>query len=126
MEIIIIVAVVIAAYLVYSIVREKGAGLDLKNDGKVDAADLKVLGTEAKAKVEEAAVKATAAVTKIADVDGDGKITANDAKVAATKAKTAVKKTAAKAAVKKAQPKKKVVAKKKAIAKKKAVAKKKK
>ena len=125
MEIIIIVAAVIAAYLVYSIVREKGTGLDLNNDGKVDAADLKVLGTEAKAKVEEVAAKATAAVTKVADVDGDGKVTANDAKVAATKAKTAVKKTAtkaagaAKAAVKKAQPKKKTVAKKKAVTKKK-------
>jgi len=55
MEIIIIVAVVIAAYLVYSIIREKGTGLDLNNDGKVDAADLKVLGTEAKAKVETVA-----------------------------------------------------------------------
>jgi hypothetical protein len=119
MEIIIIVAVIIAAYLVYSIVREKGTGLDLNNDGKVDAADLKVLGTEAKAKVEEVTTKATAAVTKVADVDGDGKVTANDAKVAATKAKTAVKKTAAKAAVKKAQPKKKAVAKKKAAPKKK-------
>jgi len=118
MEIIVIVAVVIAAYLVYSIIREKGTGLDLNNDGKVDAADLKVLGTEAKAKVETVAAKATAAVTKVADVDGDGKVTANDAKVAATKAKTAVKKTAAKAAVKKAQPKKKTVAKKKAVAKK--------
>ena len=85
MEILIaIAAVVVIGALVYF--NRGSKGLDVNNDGKVDAAD-------AKAAVKNAVegVKATA------DVNKDGKVNAADVKVVAEKAKTQAKKTVSKA-----------------------------
>jgi DNA replicative helicase MCM subunit Mcm2 (Cdc46/Mcm family) len=84
MEIVLIavVAVVIgAAIYVYN----KGKTFDVNNDGKVDAADVKVA-----VKLIKQDVKA------VADVNKDGKVDAADVKVATTKAKTGAKKAATK------------------------------
>ena len=77
------VAVVVAALIYFN---RSSKGLDLNNDGKVDAADVKT-----------AVQNAVEGVKAAADLDKDGKITVKDAKVAATKAKTGAKKAATKA-----------------------------
>jgi 1,2-phenylacetyl-CoA epoxidase PaaB subunit len=92
MEILLAIAVVVVVgALIYF--NRSSKGLDVNNDGKVDAAD-------AKAAVQNAVegVKATA------DVNNDGKVDAADAKMAVEKAKTVAKKagTKAKIAAKKA------------------------
>jgi hypothetical protein len=85
MEILIIVAVaVIAGAVIYF--NRGSKGLDVNNDGTVDAADVKV----AVQNVVEG-VKATA------DVNKDGKVDVADVKVAKEAVKTQVKKTVAKA-----------------------------
>lgn len=85
MEIVIIVAavVVIGAIIYFN---RSSKGLDVNNDGKVDAAD-------AKAAVQNVVegVKATA------DVNKDGVVDSADAKVAVETVKTQVKRTANKA-----------------------------
>ena len=85
MEIVLIavVAVAIGAFIYYN---RSSKGLDVNNDGKVDAAD-------AKAAVQNVVegVKATA------DANKDGKVDAADVKVVAEKAKTGAKKAAGKA-----------------------------
>jgi hypothetical protein len=81
--VIIVVAVVLIGAAIY--VYNKNKTLDVNNDGKVDAQDVK------------AAVETVVAdVKKAADVNGDGKVTVADAKAAVkkTKAKTAVKEVA--------------------------------
>jgi hypothetical protein len=85
MEILIIVAVaVIAGAVIYF--NRGSKGLDVNNDGTVDAADVK-------AAVQNVVdgVKATA------DVNKDGKVDVADVKVAKEAVKTQVKKTVAKA-----------------------------
>jgi hypothetical protein len=85
MEILIaIVAVVVIGALIYF--NRSSKGLDVNNDGKVDAAD-------AKAAVENVVEGVKAA----ADVNNDGKVDSADVKVVAEKAKTQAKKTVAKA-----------------------------
>jgi hypothetical protein len=96
MEIVIIVAVVVIGAVIY--IYNKNKTLDVNQDGKVDAADIK------------AAVKTVVAdVKKAADVDGDGKVTVADAKAAVkkttTKAKTTVKEVAKKATNRSRKPK---------------------
>ncbi len=85
MEIVLIavVAVALGAFIYYN---RSAKGLDVNNDGKVDASD-------AKAAVQNVVegVKATA------DVNKDGKVDAADVAVVAEKAKTVAKKTTAKA-----------------------------
>jgi hypothetical protein len=86
--VIIVVAAVLIGAAIY--VYNKNKTLDVNNDGKVDAQDVK------------AAVETVVAdVKKAADVDGDGKVTVADAKAAVkktkAKAKTAVKEVAKKA-----------------------------
>lgn len=85
MEILIaLVAVAVVGSLIYF--NRSSKGLDVNNDGKVDAADLK------------AAVQNTVeGVKATADVNKDGKVDAADVKVVAEKAKTQVKKAATKA-----------------------------
>ncbi len=79
----IVVAVVVGALIYFN---RSSKGLDVNNDGKIDAAD-------AKAAVQNAVegVKATA------DVNKDGKVDAADVKVVATKAKAGAKKAVSKA-----------------------------
>ena len=86
------VAVVVAALIYFN---RSSKGLDVNNDGKVDASDIKAAVQNA---VE--GVKATA------DVNKDGKVDAADAKAVVQKAKTGAKKAATKAkeTVKKAAP----------------------
>jgi hypothetical protein len=84
MEILIaIVVVVVIGALIYF--NRSSKGLDVNNDGKIDAAD-------AKAAVQNLVegVKATA------DVNKDGKVDSADVKAATETVKTQVKKTAAK------------------------------
>jgi len=91
--VIIVVAVVLIGAAIY--VYNKNKTLDVNNDGKVDAQDVK------------AAVETVVAdVKKAADVDGDGKVTVADAKAAVkkTKAKTAVKEVAKKAGTRGRKP----------------------
>ena len=78
-----IAAVVIGAFVYYN---RSSKGLDVNNDGKVDAAD-------AKAAVQNVGegVKATA------DVNKDGKVDSADVAVVKEKVKTVAKKTTAKA-----------------------------
>ena len=84
------VAVVVAALIYFN---RSSRGLDVNNDGKVDADDVKA-----------AVQNAVEGVKGTADVNKDGKVDAADVKVVAEKAKTEVKKAAVKAktAVKKA------------------------
>jgi hypothetical protein len=85
MEIVLFAVVVVAlgAFIYYN---RSSKGLDVNNDGKVDAAD-------AKAAVQNVVegVKATA------DVNKDGKVDSADVAVVKEKAKTVAKKTTAKA-----------------------------
>jgi Co/Zn/Cd efflux system component len=84
MEILLAIAVVvIVGALIYF--NRSSKSLDINNDGKVDAADVKAAVQNA---VE--GVKATA------DVNKDGKVDAADVKVVATKAKAGAKKAATK------------------------------
>jgi len=87
-----IVVVVVVGALIYF--NRSSKGLDVNNDGKVDAAD-------AKAAVQNVVegVKATA------DVNKDGKVDVKDAKAATEAVKTQVKKTAAKAKTAATKPK---------------------
>lgn len=81
MEIAILIAVLVVGVVIYF--NRTSKGLDVNNDGKVDAQD-------AKAAVQNAA----AGIRKAADVDGDGKVTVKDVKAAAAKTKQAVRKAA--------------------------------
>lgn len=86
-----IVAVVVIGSLIYF--NRSSKSLDINNDGKVDAEDVK------------AAVQNTVeGVKATADVNKDGKVDATDVKAVANKAKTGAKKatTKAKETVKKA------------------------
>jgi hypothetical protein len=85
MEILLAIAVVVViGALIYF--NRSSKGLDVNNDGKVDAADIKT-----------AVQNVTEGVKATADVNKDGKVDAADVKVVAEKAKTQVKKTATKA-----------------------------
>jgi hypothetical protein len=85
MEILLAIAVVVVVgALIYF--NRSSKSLDINNDGKVDAADVKAAVQNA---VE--GVKATA------DVNKDGVVDAKDAEVVVEKAKTQVKKAATKA-----------------------------
>lgn len=85
MEILLVIAVVVVVgALVYF--NRSAKSLDVNNDGKVDATDVKVAVQNT---VE--GVKATA------DVNKDGKVDAADVKVVATKAKAGAKKVSTKA-----------------------------
>ena len=84
MELILIGAVVVIGAVIYY--NRKSKSLDVNNDGKVDAADVKA----AVQNVVEG-VKATA------DVNKDGKVDAADVAVVKEKAKAATKKAATKA-----------------------------
>ena len=77
------VAVVVAALIYFN---RSSKGLDVNNDGKVDASDIK-----------DAVQNVLEGVKVTADVNKDGKVDAADAKVIVGKAKTQVKKTATKA-----------------------------
>lgn len=78
-----IAVVVIGAFIYYN---RSSKGLDVNNDGKVDAAD-------AKAAVQNV----VSGVKTSADVNKDGKVDAADAVAVKEKAKTVAKKTTAKA-----------------------------
>lgn len=85
MEILIaIVVVIVVGALIYF--NRSSKGLDVNNDGKVDAADVKA-----------AIQNVVEGVTASADVNKDGVVDAADAKVAVEVVKTEVKKTASKA-----------------------------
>ncbi len=85
MEILLIaIALVAIATVVYY--NRNSKGLDVNNDGKIDAAD-------AKAAVQNV----VEGVQASADVNKDGKVDAADVAVVAEKAKTVAKKTTAKA-----------------------------
>jgi len=77
------VAVVIGALIYFN---RNSKGLDVNNDGKVDADDVKA-----------AVQNAVRGVQAAADVNKDGKVDAADVKVAATRAKAGVKKATTKA-----------------------------
>jgi len=79
-----IVVVVVVGALIYF--NRSSKSLDINNDGKVDAADVKA-----------AVQNVVCGVEAVADVNKDGKVDAADAKAVTTKAKTAVKKAAVKA-----------------------------
>lgn len=85
MEILLAIAVVVViGALIYF--NRSSKGLDVNNDGKVDAADVKA-----------AVHNAVCGVKDTADVNKDGKLDASDAAVVVEKAKTQVKKAATKA-----------------------------
>lgn len=77
------VAVVVGALIYFN---RNSKGLDVNNDGKVDADDVKA-----------AVQNAVEGVKSSADINKDGKVNAADVKVVAEKAKTQVKKAATKA-----------------------------
>lgn len=85
MEIVLLViaAVVIATFVYYN---RSSKGLDVNNDGKVDAADVKA-----------AVQNVVCGVKETADVNKDGKVDAADAKAVKEKAKAGAKKATAKA-----------------------------
>ena len=77
------VAVVVAALIYFN---RSSKGLDINNDGKVDASDVKA-----------AVQNAVEGVKASADINKDGKVDAADVEVVAEKATTQVKKAAVKA-----------------------------
>ena len=79
-----IVVVVVIGTLIYF--NRSSKGLDVNNDGKIDADDVKA-----------AVQNAVCGVQTVADTNKDGKVDAADAKVVVEKAKAGVKKAAAKA-----------------------------
>lgn len=78
-----VVAVVIGAFIYYN---RSSKGLDVNNDGKVDAADVKA-----------AVQNVVCGVQETADANKDGKVDAADIAVVKEKAKAGVKKAATKA-----------------------------
>lgn len=85
MEILLAIAVVVViGALIYF--NRSSKGLDVNNDGKVDAADVKA-----------AVHNAVCGVKETADVNKDGVVDAADVEVVVEKAKTEVKKAATKA-----------------------------
>ena len=85
MEIVIIAiaVVVIGAFIYYN---RSSKGMDVNNDGKVDAADVKA-----------AVQNVVCGVKETADANKDGKVDAADVAVVKEKAKAVAKKTTAKA-----------------------------
>jgi hypothetical protein len=79
-----IAAVVVIGALIYF--NRSSKGLDVNNDGKVDAADVKA-----------AVQNVVCGVKETADANKDGKVDAADVKVVKEKAKTVAKKAATKA-----------------------------
>jgi len=79
-----IAAAVVVGALIYF--NRNSKGLDVNNDGKVDADDVKA-----------AVQNAVSGVQTTADVNKDGKVDASDVSVVVEKAKTEVKKAATKA-----------------------------
>ena len=78
-----VAAVAIGAFIYYN---RSSKGLDINNDGKVDAADVKA-----------AVQNVVCGVKETADANNDGKVDAADVAVVKEKAKAVAKKTTAKA-----------------------------
>ena len=83
---IVLIAIGVAAIGAFIYFNRSSKGLDVNNDGKVDAADVKA-----------AVQNVVCGAQETADVNKDGKVDAADVKVVKQKARTGAKKAATKA-----------------------------